>query len=267
VCRSSQSVRFPGYDRSLADWNSTIERESAACPKQTSLQLVSGPTLESSVTLMIRVFIAAPFRLYREGLAEILTGEDGIAVIGAAAYGREAVDSVREVEPDVVLLDPAIPEGTDAIRELVNPSATVRVVALAPPEVEAEMIAWAEAGVSGFVGFDDSLTELVATVRGVARGDLLCSPQVAGSLLRRVAILAAERRQSSCESQLTARELEVIRLIDEGLSNKQIALRLCIELPTVKHHVHHILEKLGVARRSDAVDALRRRGLLPSHVR
>jgi two-component system, NarL family, nitrate/nitrite response regulator NarL len=217
----------------------------------------------------IRVFIAAPFRLYHEGLAEILSGEPGIAVVGTAAYGREAVTRVRELEPDVVLLDPAIPEGANAIRELAGPSATVRVVALASPEVEAEMIAWAEAGVSGFVGFSDSLAELLATIRGAARGDLLCSPQVAGSLLRRVTLLAAERSQWKDEGQgqLTARELEVIRLLDEGLSNKQIALRLCIELPTVKHHVHHILEKLGVTRRSDAVAALRQRGMLQSPIR
>ena len=217
--------------------------------------------------VIIRIFIAAPFRLYRDGLAEILSGEDGIAVVGSAAYGREAVDRIRELEPDVVLLDPAIPEGADAIRELADPSAMVRVVALAAPEVEAETIAWAEAGVSGFVEFDDSLAELVATIRGVARGDLLCSPQVAGSLLRHVTVLATGRTQSPGEGQLTTRELEVVRLLDEGLSNKQIALHLCIELPTVKHHVHHILEKLGVSRRGDAVAAVRQRGMLHSHVR
>jgi two-component system nitrate/nitrite response regulator NarL len=216
---------------------------------------------------MIRVFIAAHFRLYREGLAEILGREDGIAVIGSATYGRETVSRVRELQPDVVLLDPAIPESADAIRELADPSAAVRVIALASPGVEREMIAWAEAGVSGFVGFDDSLSDLFATIRGVARGDLLCSPQVAGSLLRRVTALAAERSRGSVEGQLTAREFEVIRLIDEGLSNKQIAIRLCIELPTVKHHVHHILEKVGAARRSEAVAALRQRGLLPGHTR
>lgn len=217
--------------------------------------------------MTIRVFIAAPFRLYREGLAEILSGEDDIALIGSAAFGREAVDRVRELEPDVVLLDPAIPEGADAIRELVDPPATVRVVALASPEIEAEMIAWAEAGVSGFVEFDDSLAELVATIRRAARGDLHCTPQVAGILLRRVTVLAAGHPQQSGEGHLTPRELEVVRLLDEGLSNKQIAVRLCIELPTVKHHVHHILEKLGVSRRGDAVAAVRRRGMLHGHVR
>jgi two-component system, NarL family, nitrate/nitrite response regulator NarL len=212
----------------------------------------------------IRVFIAAPFRLYREGLSEILGGEDGIEVVGSAAYGREAVDRVRELEPDVVLLDPGIPEGADAIRELADPSA---VVALACADGESEMLAWAEAGVSGFIEFEDSLTELVDTIRRAARGDLLCSPQVAGSLLRRVTVLAAERSQPAGDGHLTARELEVVRLLDEGLSNKQIARLLCIELPTVKHHVHHILEKLGVSRRGDAAAAVRRRGMLRTHVR
>jgi DNA-binding NarL/FixJ family response regulator len=148
------------------------------------------------------------------------------------------------------------------IRELADPVARVRVVALASSETEPDVIAYAEAGVSGFVTREESLADLVATILRAAAGDLVVSPQIAGTLLRRVTLLAAERPWRSPADSLTARELQVALLLDEGLSNQQIARRLQLELSTVKHHVHHILRKLGVARRSEAVAHLRQRGLL-----
>jgi DNA-binding NarL/FixJ family response regulator len=105
----------------------------------------------------------------------------------------------------------------------------------------------------------------VTTILSAARGELVCSPKLAGTLLRRVSKLASERSEHG-EARLTLRELEVARLLDVGLSNKQISARLGVELPTVKHHVHHILEKLGVQRRSAAVARLREQGVLPPSV-
>jgi DNA-binding NarL/FixJ family response regulator len=136
------------------------------------------------------------------------------------------------------------------------------VIALGCPENDAEMIACAEAGVCGFVPPDASVSDLLAAIQGAVDGELLCTPKMAGVLLRRVTALAAGRPLDAPASSLTMRELEVVRLIDQGLSNKQIALQLEIELSTVKHHVHHILEKLEVARRSEAVARLRQHGVL-----
>jgi two-component system nitrate/nitrite response regulator NarL len=209
----------------------------------------------------IRVFIAAHVRLYREGLAEILAREEGMDVVGTAGERGEIRAQVRALQPDVVLLDPALPESMEAVRELADASHR-KVVALASLETEPAVIACAEAGVSGYVTRNDSLADLVATIRSVARGDLLCSPRMAGTLLRRVTALAAERSHASAEGRLTSRELQILRLIDEGFANKQIAIRLGIELPTVKNHVHNILEKLGVARRGEAVARLRHGPLL-----
>jgi len=169
---------------------------------------------------------------------------------------------VADLDPDVVLLDPAAAESVEMIRELTDSAPTVRVVALASSEAEADVIAYAEAGVSGFVTPDESIADLVATIVRAAQGDLVCSPRTAGTLLRRVTLLAAERPRGSLAEPLTPRELEVARLLDEGLSNKEIALRLHLELPTVKHHVHHILQKLRAASRSQAVARLRQFGLL-----
>jgi two-component system nitrate/nitrite response regulator NarL len=215
-----------------------------------------------SAAPIVRVFIAAHVRLYRDALAESLAREPGVEVVGMSGDPTEMLLQVRELKPEVVVLDPAVAENLDAVRRLVNRAGEIKVVVLASPATEGDIIACAEAGVSGFVTRDDSLADLVGSIQSAARGDLRCSPQTAGTLLRRVTALATDRSPGSLEAHLTAREVEVAQLIDEGLSNKQIALRLCIELPTVKHHVHHILEKLAVARRSEAVSRLRQVGLL-----
>jgi two-component system, NarL family, nitrate/nitrite response regulator NarL len=209
----------------------------------------------------VRVFVAAHVRLYREALVDVLAGETGLEVVGSCG-ARAILARVAEVEPDVVLLDPAAAESLELIRELADRAAGVKIVALASSEDEHDMLAWAEAGVSGFVTREESVADLVATIQRVQKGELACSPKGAGALLRRVAVLAADRPAEGSEDSLTAREREVAALLDEGLSNKQIAVRLHLEVPTVKHHVHHILNKLGVASRTEAVARLRRRARL-----
>jgi len=200
--------------------------------------------------------------LYCEGLACLLAREEhNIEVVGIGREGQEIVALVKELDPDVVLLDPTLPEGIETIRELAL-SLEMRVIALGCPENDAETIACAEAGVSGFLTPDASISDLIATIHGASEGELLCSPKLAGLLLRRVTALAANRSNGPPASPLTMRELQVVRLIDAGLSNKQIALKLEIELSTVKHHVHHILEKLEVERRGEAVARLRQQGVL-----
>jgi DNA-binding NarL/FixJ family response regulator len=210
---------------------------------------------------MTRVVVGGQIRLYREGLVLLLAQEESIEVVGVGGNRAEIVERVDQLDPDVVLVDPTIPEGIETIRELAL-GREARVIALAYPENETDMIACAEAGVCGYLTPEASVADLVAAIRVAADGELLCSPKMAGVLLRRVTALASGRSADNGASNLTMRELQVVRLIDEGLSNKQIASALEIELSTVKHHVHHILEKLEVARRSQAVARLRQQGLL-----
>lgn len=207
---------------------------------------------------IVDVFLIVGTRFYREGLADALTRMVGIRVAGTATGAADALTRLRQLAPDVVLLDTAVAGMLDLVRTLVAASPTARVVVLALPERDSEVLACTEAGASGYVTEDASLAELMATVEGVARGEMRCSPRITGTLLRRVAALAAGHRPSPRVRSLTVRELEVLELLDEGLSNKQIARRLCIELATVKNHVHHILEKLQVERRGEAIAYLRR---------
>ncbi len=129
---------------------------------------------------------------------------------------------------------------------------------------EREVIACAEAGVACCLTAEASIDDLVAAIGSVARGEAPCSPWTAAVLLRRVASLARERRApvgthvaEAPRPRLTTRELEIVELVDQGLSNKQIAQQLHIELPTVKNHMHRILDKLGVRRRAEAAELVR----------
>ena len=215
----------------------------------------------------VSVFVVSAVRLYREGLCESLDRRDGIEVVGSAARVADGAATIATLEgqTDVVLLDIAAPAGLEAARELVGLLPAVRVVAVSVPNDELDVIACVEAGVSGFVTTESSIDDLVAAVESAAIGHLHCSPAMAGVLLRRIGALARSRADTDPARDLTLRELEIVRLIDEGRSNKEIALHLCIELSTVKNHVHSILGKLGVRRRAEA--AARLRGRMPQLAR
>jgi DNA-binding NarL/FixJ family response regulator len=205
---------------------------------------------------VIRTFIVAEIRLYREGLARLLDAEADMRVIGKTASWVDAVTPIHRSEPDVVLLD-AVAEARAAVSALRDAISQPRVVALSIGNGEGDLLPWAEAGVAGFVTREDSIPRLFEVVRGVVRDELPCSPQAASTLLRRVGALASNGSPAQPRARLTPRELEILLLIERGLSNKEIGRELCIELATVKNHVHNILEKLQVRRRTEAVARLR----------
>jgi two-component system nitrate/nitrite response regulator NarL len=152
-----------------------------------------------------------------------------------------------------------MPDSVLAVRSLAAAAPAVKVVAVAVPDSERDVIACVEAGVAGYVTREASVEELVQATLDATRGELHLPPRMAARLVRHVAELATDR--PGPEARLTSRELEIVDLIDDGLSNKQIAQRLCIEVPTVKNHVHNILEKLQVDRRSEAAARVRARRL------
>ena len=207
----------------------------------------------------------AGVRLQRDALAERLEREPAIDVVGGAPTVPAGVEEVRRLRPDVVLVDTASVERPLAIRLIVDRSNAARVVALGVVDANGEVVALAEAGVTGYVGSEEPVEELVSAIASTARGESYCSPRLAVAFIERVAALTAERLSIPPTPRLTARELEIIDLIGEGLTNKQIARRLFIEVATVKNHVHHILDKLEVHHRNDAVARVRAAGLFAPH--
>ena len=129
----------------------------------------------------------------------------------------------------------------------------LKIVALAVPELEPELMQWVEAGIAGYVTEDAELDDLVEAIRSAARGEAACSPKMTAALIRRIAVLSSQRKKTRPVDALTSREREVMALLEQGLSNKEIARRLSIQLSTAKNHVHNILEKLGATRRAEAV--------------
>lgn len=208
---------------------------------------------------MIKVLVMSGVRLYREGMADILGRRSGIEITGTAATVDEVSAALRGSSPHVLLLDMPITEGRAVVQNATRTDTDVKVVALGVTESEDEVIAWAEAGVAGYVSREASSDDLAATIQAVARGETLFSPRMAAALLRRLAARTAGANLGDAgpTATLTARERRIVELIDQGLSNKEIASQLCIELSTVKNHVHNILEKLHVHRRSQAAALVR----------
>jgi two-component system nitrate/nitrite response regulator NarL len=204
----------------------------------------------------IGVFILARVRLYEEGLAQVLRADPRFAVSGTASSHDDAVTRMLSLgsAPDVALLDLGLMSGVATARRLRIVLPQVRVIALAIDDTEEDVIAWAEAGVAGFVTRDTPLDDVLSTIECVALGGARVGPMAAATLQRRV---AAHRPFDRRRGRLTPREREVVTLIDRGLSNKQIARELQIELATVKNHVHSILDKLRVERRGAAAALVR----------
>jgi len=210
---------------------------------------------------MADVLILSDIRLYREGLAEMLIRDGRLRLAGTVESTGAALRHLENSEVDVVLLDMGMPESLEAVRAIVASGQWVKVVALGISETRGEVVSCAEAGVRGYVCRESSLEDLVAAVHGAVNGELRCPPRIAAALMDSVARLAAGVRGDD-EVRLTGRELEIAELLDQGLGNREIALRLHITVATVKVHVHHILEKLGTCRRGEATAKLRRFGLL-----
>jgi DNA-binding NarL/FixJ family response regulator len=208
---------------------------------------------------VIRVYLVSATRLYREGLRDLLARR--FLVAGSAPDVFAALEEIAASRADVVLVDGDAPNCISAVRAVVRTLPETKVLALAMPEVEPQLIALAEAGISGYVSREGSIEDLLAAVNSVYRGEMLCSPRMAATLLRRVKTLASERSSPRARVQLTERQLEIVSLVGQGLTNKEIAQRLCIELPTVKNHLHTIYARLDVSRRAEAAARAREHGL------
>ncbi len=207
---------------------------------------------------MIKVLIVGDIRLYSEGLAEVLGRRRDMRVTGIASDHHQCLDQVRANAPDVTLIDMAMPESLQTVRAIRDLHPEVKVVALAVPELESEIITCVEAGVAGYVPREASLVDLTAAVLDAVKGEFRCPPRMVGTLVKRISVLASRDPIARTAPVLTGREAEIVALIDRGLTNKEIAARLGVSPYTVKNHIHKTLKKLKMNHRSEAAAWMRR---------
>jgi DNA-binding NarL/FixJ family response regulator len=223
---------------------------------ETPGQRAHGPLAASGIPAPITVVVADDQRLVRSGLRVILEAEPDITVVAEAGDGREAVDLVSRHAPAVALLDIRMPnvDGLEAARQVISLYPATHVVILTTFDADDYVYEALRAGVSGFLLKDAPADQLVTAVRCAAAGDALIDPTLTRRLISRFAAVARPRSTLPDQLQvLTARELDVLRLIATGRSNHEIADSLVIEENTVKTHVSRILMKLDLRDRVQAV--------------
>jgi DNA-binding NarL/FixJ family response regulator len=205
----------------------------------------------------IRVMICDDHALFRRGLKMVLEAEPDIDVIAEAEDGETAVAEVAEHVPDVVLMDVRMPtvDGIEATRRIAEEVPSTKIVMLTVSDEEADLYEAIKAGATGYLLKEISIEEVASAVRAVVAGQSLISPSMASKLLTEFTNLAkrADERTTVPTPRLTDRELEVLRLVAQGKSNREIAGDLYISENTVKNHVRNILEKLHLHTRMEAV--------------
>jgi DNA-binding NarL/FixJ family response regulator len=217
-------------------------------------------------TRRIRVVIVDDHALFRRGLDRVLSDEPDIEVVGEAADGVDAVTRARELAPDIVIMDVRMPRasGIEAARTIRAVLPETKVIMLTVSDLEEDLYDAVRAGVNGYLLKEVAIEEVADAVRAVAAGHSLVSPSMASKLFSEFNALAqrAEERHRALSPRLTARELEVLRFVAKGLSNREIGVELYIAENTVKNHVRNILEKLQLHSRMEAVVYVMREKLL-----
>jgi len=216
----------------------------------------TGPT-ERSADQALRVLVVDDHALFRRGLQMVLRQEPDIDVVGEAGDGHEAVAKAQEFMPDVILMDVRMPKrsGIDATQKIKELLPHVKILMLTISDDEADLFEAIKAGASGYLLKEISIDEVADAVRSVWAGHSRISPSMAAKLLSEFAAMSkrAEERQQLPAPRLTDREMEVLRLVAQGLNNRDIAKELFISENTVKNHIRNILEKLHLHSRMEAV--------------
>ena len=211
-----------------------------------------------------KVLLADDHAILREGIRMVLDAQPGITVIGEAKDGRQALEMVEQLQPDVVVMDIAMPNlnGAEATRQIKRRFPRIQVVILTMHENQQYLAQIVSAGATGAVLKRSAGTELVTAVKAAARGESYFSPTLSTMMLDVYRMRLAEQGEDEL-AQLTEREREVLQLVAEGKTNQEIADQLFVSIKTVQTHRMHIMEKLGAHDRTDLVKHAIRLGVIP----
>jgi two-component system, NarL family, nitrate/nitrite response regulator NarL len=235
--------------------NSERQRIQPITPAGSFVAHSSGRAPLVPAVLGLRVVIVSGLRLLRDGLADALTRSSGIYVAASVPDSERARAAIIEHAPRIVLIDVDLRDSLALVHTIRDVPRAPRIIVFAASDSHDALLPYIEAGIHGYVDRDGSLRDVVAAVESVGRGETIVSPKLAASLFQR---LADERRRRETPSvdpaapYLTSRERQILACVEEGMTNKEIARSLGIELATVKNHVHNVLEKLQVSRRGQA---------------
>jgi two-component system, NarL family, response regulator len=211
------------------------------------------PVAEAEPSSRISVLVADDHPVVREGLVSLLSRQPDMYIVAQACNGREAIDKFVAHQPDVALLDLRMPlmDGVDAVMSICEKHPAARIIIITSYQNEEDVYRALRAGALGFILKDSTPDELASCIRSVARRETWIPPQVGAMLARRVA-----------ERELTRRETDVLGLVAEGKSNKEIGVAFDISEATVKVHITHLLDKLGVSGRAEAINVAVKKGLV-----
>jgi DNA-binding NarL/FixJ family response regulator len=204
-----------------------------------------------------RLLLLCDVRLYRDGLVTSLQRRDRFDIVGASDLSDKSVEHAAAQNPDGVILDMSDSRGFEVAKRLIAILPKLKIIAFGVRETEGLVLACAEAGIAGYVTPDSTEEDLTHVIASALRGELSCSPRIAGLLFKTVGALSSSPASRIGRESLTKRENQILDLLCQGKSNKEIGRTLRISYATVKNHVHNILEKLEVRRRGEAAAHLR----------
>jgi len=217
----------------------------------------------------LKVLVVDDHALFRRGIATVLANQKDLKIVGEAADGLEAIEKAEKLAPDVILMDLNMPRcsGLEATQALHTKMPQVNILVLTVSDNEADLFAAIKFGATGYILKNTEPEELIQAIFHLAQGGVIISPVMATKLLSEFKDLetGAEKRPAKEEASLSPREEEVLRLVAQGATNKEIADSLFISENTVKTHLRNIMDKLHLANRSQAAAYAVKRGLLPNH--
>lgn len=218
--------------------------------------------MNSPLRTPIRIIVVDDHNLFREGLVAIIRSEVDIEIVGQAGTVRDAVEMVRSMDPDMVLMDFTLPDGTgvDATREILQERPHCKIVFLTMSEEDENLFAAIRGGAKGYLLKNMQPKKLVAAIKSVHQGESALSRSMTMRVMEELARTKSPGHTG--DPTLTRRELEVLRELASGFSNSEIASRLVVSENTVKYHVHSILGKLGLSDRREAADYARKHGII-----